>query len=151
MYIYIYACICIHTYIYIHIKLKCSRYMPGVAQRVGRGITLLFHNRGSRRGWVVSSTPRPLFTPWKRHGTLFTGGWPDPRADLDGRKNSSPPGYDPGPSRLQSVAMPTELPGPHIYTHITISFWDHALPLKLRIHFTSTHMLHIQLNVISQN
>jgi len=36
-----------------------------VAQRVGRGIALLFHDRGTRRGWVVSSTPRPHFTPGK--------------------------------------------------------------------------------------
>jgi len=32
---------------------------------VGRGIALLFHDRGTRRGWVVSSTPRPHFTPGK--------------------------------------------------------------------------------------
>ena len=38
-----------------------------------------------------------------------------PRADLDGRKNSSPPGFDAGPSSPKSVAIPTELPGPHIY------------------------------------
>jgi hypothetical protein len=31
-------------------KLKFSRYGPGVAQRVGRGIALLFHDRGTRRG-----------------------------------------------------------------------------------------------------
>jgi len=36
-----------------------------VAQRVGRGIALLFHDRGTRSGWVVSSTPRPHFTPGK--------------------------------------------------------------------------------------
>ena len=36
-----------------------------MAQRVGRGIALLFHDRGTRRGWVVSSTSRPLFTPGK--------------------------------------------------------------------------------------
>ena len=35
------------------------------AQKVGRGIALLFHDRGARRGWVVSSTPRPHFTPGK--------------------------------------------------------------------------------------
>ena len=46
-------------------KVKWSRYRPGVAQRVGRGIALLFHNRSTRRGWVVSSTPRPHFTPGK--------------------------------------------------------------------------------------
>ena len=35
-----------------------------------------------------------------------------PRAGLDGRKISSPPGYNPGPSSPYSVAIPTELPGP---------------------------------------
>jgi len=38
------------------IKVKWSRYRPGVTQGVGRG---------TRRGWVVSSTPRPNFTPGK--------------------------------------------------------------------------------------
>jgi len=46
-------------------SVKVSRYRPGVAQRVGRGIALLFHDRGTRRRWVVSSTPRPHFTPGK--------------------------------------------------------------------------------------
>ena len=31
-------------------KVKFSRYRPGVAQRVGRSIALLFHDRGTRRG-----------------------------------------------------------------------------------------------------
>jgi len=53
------------TYIYIKVKVKWSRYTPGVAQRVGRGIALLFHDRGTRRGWVVSSTPWSHFTPRK--------------------------------------------------------------------------------------
>jgi len=47
------------------VKVKCSRYRPGVAQRVGGGIAILFHDRGTRRGWVVSSTLRPHFTPGK--------------------------------------------------------------------------------------
>ena len=43
-----------------------------------------------------------------------------PRAGLDGRKISSPPGFDPGPSgpgsnpggdEILSVAIPTKLPG----------------------------------------
>ena len=33
-------------------KVKWSRYRPGVVQRVGRGIALLFHDRGTRREWV---------------------------------------------------------------------------------------------------
>jgi len=36
-----------------------------------------------------------------------------PRAGLNGRKISSTPGFDPGPSSPYSVAIPTELPGPH--------------------------------------
>ena len=47
------------------VNVKWSRYRPGVAQRVGRVTALLFHDRGTRRGWVVSSTPRPHFTHGK--------------------------------------------------------------------------------------
>jgi len=46
-------------------KVKWSCYRPGVTQRVGRGIVLLFHDRSTRMRWVVSSTPRPHFTPGK--------------------------------------------------------------------------------------
>ena len=59
-----------------------------MAQRVGRGIALLFHDRGTRRGQQHAQA---------RPGTHFTGGWVGPRAGLDGRKISSPPGFDPGP------------------------------------------------------
>ena len=41
--------------------------------------------------------PAALY-PQERPGTNFTGGWVGPRAGLDGRKISSPPGFDPGPS-----------------------------------------------------
>ena len=37
----------------VPVKVKWSHYRPVVAQRVGRGIALLFHDRGSRRGWVM--------------------------------------------------------------------------------------------------
>ena len=39
------------------VKVRWSRYRPGV----GRGIALLFHDRGTRRWWVVSITPWPHF------------------------------------------------------------------------------------------
>jgi len=39
------------------VKAKWSRYRPGVALRVGRAIALLFHDRGTRRELVLSSTP----------------------------------------------------------------------------------------------
>jgi hypothetical protein len=53
------------TWLYNVILWKWSRYRPSVAQRVGRGIAVLFHDRGTRRGWVVSSTPRTHFTSGK--------------------------------------------------------------------------------------
>ena len=35
------------------------------AHKGSRGIALLFHDHGTRKGWGVSVTPRPLFTPGK--------------------------------------------------------------------------------------
>ena len=66
---------------------KWSRYRFGVAQRVGRGIALLFHDCSTWRGWVVSSTPWPHFTLGKDSvpilqeagwvpGAVWTGGKP---------------------------------------------------------------------------
>jgi hypothetical protein len=37
-------------YIGLQVKRKLTHYRPGVAQRVGRGIALLFHDLGTRRG-----------------------------------------------------------------------------------------------------
>ena len=42
-----------------------------MAQTVGRGTALFFHDRGTRRGWVVSSTPRPHFTPAKNRYPFY--------------------------------------------------------------------------------
>jgi len=41
--------VCIQ-YSYIKVKVKFSRYRPVVAQRVSRGIALLFLDRGTRKG-----------------------------------------------------------------------------------------------------
>ena len=69
-----------------------------MAQRVDRGIALLFHDRGTRRGVSDQQHAPAALHPQERHGTHCTGGWVGPRAGLDGRKISSPPGFDPGPS-----------------------------------------------------
>jgi len=64
-----------------------------VAQRVGRGIALLFHDRGTRR---VSSTHRPHFTPGiDSVPILQEAGWA-PGPVWTGGNISSPPGFDPG-------------------------------------------------------
>ena len=54
-----------------------------MAQRVGRGIALLFHDRGSRR-WVSGQqhAPAALYL-WQRPAAYCTGGWVGPRAGLD--------------------------------------------------------------------
>ena len=64
-----------------------------MAQRVGRGIAILFHDRGIRRGLVVSSMPRPHVTPGKEPvpivqeagwapGPVWTDGKSRPRRDF---------------------------------------------------------------------
>jgi len=53
------------------IPIKCTlvqalRLCTGrTAHRGSRGIALLFHDYSTRRGWGVSVTPRPFFTPGK--------------------------------------------------------------------------------------
>ena len=45
----------------LEVKVKFSLYRPGVAQRVGRGIALLFQDHGTRRGeWSAAGTGRTL-------------------------------------------------------------------------------------------
>ena len=46
-------------------KVKWSLYRPGVAQRVGRGISLLFHDRGTRRGEWSTARPGRTLPPGK--------------------------------------------------------------------------------------
>jgi len=80
------------TCLYRLVNVKWSSCRPGVAQRVGRGIALLFHDSGTRRGWVVSSTTGPHFTPGKDQvpisqevgwapGPVWTGGKSRPHRD----------------------------------------------------------------------
>jgi len=75
-------------------KVKWSRYRPGVAQRVGRGITLLFHDRGTRRRVSGQQHARAaLYPPGKTRrypfyrslggppGPVWTGGKSRPHRD----------------------------------------------------------------------
>jgi hypothetical protein len=72
------------------------------AYRRSRGIALLFHDHGTRRGWGVSVTPRPLFTPGKDPVPIVQeAGWPQGRSEQVW-KISPPPGFD--PQTVQPVA-----------------------------------------------
>ena len=85
----------LHQGVYNQVKVRCSRYRADVAQRVGTDIALLFHDRGTRRGWVVSSTPRPHFTPGKDPVPRRLGG---PQGRSGRAENLVLPALDPGPS-----------------------------------------------------
>jgi hypothetical protein len=87
-----------------------------VAQRLGRGIALLFHDHGTRGGEWSAARPGRTLTPGKTPYPLYRrlGG-------LEGRsgqaENLAPPGFD--PRTVQPVvAIPNELPGPQFKNKI---------------------------------
>ena len=89
---------------FIKKKVKFSRYRPGVAQRVGRGIALLFHDRGTRRGWVVSSTPWPHFTTGKDPVPILQeAGWAPGPVWTGGKSRPHPDSIPGRPARNQSL------------------------------------------------
>jgi hypothetical protein len=60
-----------------------------------RSIALLFHSHGTRRGWGVSVTPRPLFTPGKDPVPLVQeAGWA-PGLVWTSAENLAPMGFNP--------------------------------------------------------
>jgi hypothetical protein len=62
--------------------------------RGSKCIALSFHDHGTRRGWGVSVTPRPLFTPGKTRYHLYRRlGGPQGQAGQV-RKITPPPGFD---------------------------------------------------------
>jgi len=71
------------------------------AHRGNRGIAVLFHDRGTRRGWGVSVTLRPLFTPGKDPVPIVQEvGWA-PGSVWTGAENHAPTGI-PSPDRPAS-------------------------------------------------
>ena len=82
-----------------------------MAQRVGRGVVLLFRDRGTRMGWVVSTTPRPHFTPGKDPVPILQeAGWAS--GPVWTRGNSRPHRDSIPDLQPVVIAIPTELPGP---------------------------------------
>jgi hypothetical protein len=99
----------------------CTGHM---AHRGSRGIALLFYDNGTRRGWGVSVTPRPLFNPGKDPVSIAEeAGWAPGPVWKDAENLAPPPGFD--PRTVQPVAsrytdwatQPT-----HLYIDI-MEFW----------------------------
>jgi len=113
-------------------KIKCTlvqaqrRCTGRRAHRGSRGIALLIYDHGTRRGWEVSVTPRPLFTLGKDPVPIVQGvGWaPRPvwtiAENLAYTEIRSPD----RPARSQSL-YPATLPGPQTYVYLNIKTPQH--------------------------
>jgi len=85
-------------------KGKWSHYRPSVDQRVGRCTALLFHDRGTRRGWVVSSMPRPHFTHGRDPVTILQeAGWAPGPVWTGGKSRPHRDSIPERPARSQSL------------------------------------------------
>jgi len=122
-------------------KVKCTlvqalRLCTGrTAHRGSRGIALLFHDHGTRRGWRGQRHAPTALYPRKRPGTHCTGSWVGVRAGLN-RCGKSLPHRDsiPGPSSPWPVAIPTEIPDPrHFRTFRILLRYDGLSKLKYGI------------------
>jgi len=86
-----------------------------VAQRVGRGIALLFHDRGTRGGEWSAARPVHTLPPGKKRYPIYRSlGGPKGRSGQV-RKISSPLGFGPGPSSQSLYRLSY---AGHIYIYI---------------------------------
>jgi len=95
-YIILYYIILYYIILYIR-KVKWSRYRPGVAQKVGRSIALLFMIAALEGGeWSAARPGRTL--PAGKNRYTFYKRLRGPQGRSGQAKVSSQPGFDPGPS-----------------------------------------------------
>ena len=114
------------------IKVKWYRYRPGVAQRVGRGISPLFHDRGTRRVWVVSSTHRPHFFPGKDSVTILQeAGWAPGPVWTGGKSRPHRDSIPNRPGRSQSLCRLSYRKHNGSNTYLkTLKFWFSYRPSR---------------------
>ena len=104
-------------------KVIWSRYRPGVAQNVGRVIALLFQDRGTRRGWMVSSTPRPHFTPGKDPVPILQEAeWAPEPVWTGGKSRPHRDSIPDRPTRSQSLYI-LSYPA-HMYMYVYINLYE---------------------------
>ena len=142
------------------VKVKCTlvqalRLCTGrTAHRESRGIALPFHDHGTRWGWGVSVTPRPLFTPGKDQVPIVQeAGWA-PGPDWTGAENLALTGIR-SPDRPSRSQSPYRLSYPAQFMNIQrakIYFqWCDILQMRLKkgsvLHLTITNNMDNQGNV----
>ena len=105
----------------IYIKVKWSRYRPGVAQRVGRGIALLFHDHGTRRGVSGQQhAPAALYPGKEPVPILQEAGWAPGIAWTDGKSRSHRCSIPDRPGRSQSLYRLSYAAHTHVYMCVYI-------------------------------
>ena len=123
------------SYSFEDIDVKWSLYRPGVAQSMGRGIALLFHDRGTRRWWVVSSTLRPHFTHGKDPVPILQeAGWvPGPvwKCRKSRPHRDSIPDR---PARKQSLYLLSYRAHIHLYIHACTYIYVYILYIYIYIY-----------------
>jgi len=139
-------------------KVKCTLVQAlrlctsRTAHRGSRGIAILFHDHGTRRGWGVSVTPRPLFTPGKTLVPIVQeAGWA-PGPVWTGVENLATTGIQaPGrPARSQSLyrlSYPAHLYNwsNSFFVLVAQLFWR-SIMLTL-IYFVTCTCVHIPMSV----
>jgi len=132
---------CIHFLgLSVYIKVKFSRYRPGVAQRVCRGIALLLQDPRTRRGWVVSSTPRPHFTRGKAPVPILQeAGWTPGPVWKGGKSRPHQFSIPDRPARSQSLYRLSYPFHTHTHTHTYIYM---CIYIYIHILHTHIHALH---------
>ena len=106
-----------------------------MAQRVGRGIALLFHDRGTRR-WVSGQqhAPAALYPPGKTRYPFYRR--------LGGPQGRSGRAENLVPTGIRSrVAIPTELPGPVVRGIRHLSSDTFLIPPKCTIYTIYIHLM----------
>jgi len=123
----------ISSSVWVKLKVKVTlaqalRLCTGrTAHRGSRGIALLFHENGTKRGKGSASRPGRSLPPGKTRYPFYRRlGGPQGRSG-EVRKISPPPGFD--PQTVQPVAIPTTLSGPQIYIYIVKCTLVQALTL----------------------
>jgi len=101
-------------------KVIPSPYRPGVVQRVCRGITLPFHDRGTRRGEWSAARPGRSLPPWKTRYPFYRR-LDGPQGRSGRAENLVPTGIrSPDRPTRKIVAILTELTGPHTYICVCV-------------------------------
>ena len=94
-----------------------------MAQRVSKGIALLFHHRNTRRGLVVSSTLRPHLTPGKGPVPILQdAGWVPGPVWTGGKSRPHQDSIPDRPAHSQSLYRPSYPAHSYIYMHIYVQY-----------------------------